>query len=711
MNSFNNLKVGTKIFSGFLIILVLMAVVGGLAIFQITRIDATVTDLADHLAKDQHLSDQMVSRILLVRFYANKYIRRQQPDDLNRFNEEFAHFEALLAEAGKEITKEERVKMLTTIKAGVQEYGKHFAKVTRLMDKRHKMLREELNVQGPLAEQKLEQLRESAFQAEDATASFYAGNAQRALLLMRLDAFKYLEEGKQQWIQKFKERYQEAQAAFKKLDAELQDATHRQLAQEAKAAVNLYHQGFTGLQADYARQNQIIENQLNVIGPQIRKTASKMSASVGTDFEATNQATHALVSYTWIELLITMSLAILVGLGLGFAISRSITTPLATLIGMSNKMVAGNLSQMVDIKSRDEMSQITLRQDEMGDIGRAFDALANYFKAVIEDFVQISQGLATGNLRVTPQAEYKGDFIQIKKALEIALSNLRRVIEDIVQVSQGLAAGNLRVTPKAEYGGDFVQIKQALETALSNLRRVIEDIVQVSQGLAEGGQHVMAKAKYQGDFVQIKIALETAAAKLHEAMAQNAIQDWLKTGQTQLNEQISGEQDVITLTKNIITFLTTYLEAQVGVFYWLQTESQGQGINGNEAADENGRLKLIASYAYAQRKGMANEFQIGEGLIGQAALEKQRILVTEVPEDYIYIQSGSGKAVPQQLLVIPFFYENAVKGVIEIGTFHEMTEVQLEFMDQVMPNIGIAVNTAESRTKMQALLAQQNNFS
>ncbi|OQY49560.1 MAG: hypothetical protein B6247_23230, partial [Candidatus Parabeggiatoa sp. nov. 2] len=219
------------------------------------------------------------------------------------------------------------------------------------------------------------------------------------------------------------------------------------------------------------------------------------------------------------------------------------------------------------------------------------------------------------------------------------------------------------------------------------------------------------KAKYQGDFVQIKIALETAAAKLHEAMAQNAIQDWLKTGQTQLNEQISGEQDVITLTKNIITFLTTYLEAQVGVFYWLQTESQGQGINGNEAADENGRLKLIASYAYAQRKGMANEFQIGEGLIGQAALEKQRILVTEVPEDYIYIQSGSGKAVPQQLLVIPFFYENAVKGVIEIGTFHEMTEVQLEFMDQVMPNIGIAVNTAESRTKMQALLAQQNNFS
>jgi len=66
-----------------------------------------------------------------------------------------------------------------------------------------------------------------------------------------------------------------------------------------------------------------------------------------------------------------------------------------------------------------------------------------------------------------------------------------------------------------------------------------------------------------------------------------------------------------------------------------------------------------------------------------------------------------GEAVPQQLLVIPFLYENAVKGVIEMGSFHEITAVQLELLDQVMPNIGIAVNTAESRAKMQALLQKK----
>ncbi|EDN67445.1 methyl-accepting chemotaxis protein [Beggiatoa sp. PS] len=101
MNAFNNLKVSNKILLGFLTILVLMGIIGGVAIFQVTRINATVTDLADNLAKDQHLADQIVSKILLVRFYANKYIRQQKQEDLNRFNEEFAYFEKLLAEADK----------------------------------------------------------------------------------------------------------------------------------------------------------------------------------------------------------------------------------------------------------------------------------------------------------------------------------------------------------------------------------------------------------------------------------------------------------------------------------------------------------------------------------------------------------------------------------------------------------------------------------
>jgi signal transduction histidine kinase/CheY-like chemotaxis protein/methyl-accepting chemotaxis protein/CHASE3 domain sensor protein len=650
MKFFNNLKVGSKIFFGFLIILMVMGVMGGVAIFQFVKIDTTVTDLADNLAKDQHLSDQMVARILLARFYANKYIRGHKPEDLARFKQEFAHFEKLLAEAGQEITKDERVKMLGDIKAGVQDYGEKFAQVVQVMDKRQQLLAEVLNVQGPLADLKLEQLRKSAFQAEDAIASFYAGHAQRALLLMRLDAFKYLEEGDPQWLEKFEERYHEAQAAFKKLDEELQDPTRRKLAQVARIAVDKYHHGFTSLQADYAKQNQMIETQLNVIGPQVRKTSTQMSTSVTTDFEATNEKTHALIDHTLWQLLITMLVGLVVGIGFGFFISRSITVPLATVIEMSNKMAAGDMNQMVDVQSRDKINQITLRLDEIGNIGRAYDVLANNFKAVIDDIVLVSQGLVVGDLRVSPQATYQGDF---------------------------------------------VKIKEALETGWSNLRLVIEDIVQISQGLVEGKQRVTAQAEYQGDFLPIKESLESASINLMATNAKNKAQDWLKTGQTQISVQMSGEQDMIQLAKNIITFLATYLEMPIGMFYLLEEAKE----------DKIACLKLIASYAYTHRKGVNCEFVLGEGIVGQAALEQKAIFMTKVPDDYyVRIHSGLGQALPRTVIVHPFMYENALKGVIELASFKTVTDLQREFLAQIMPSIGIAVNTAESRSRLQSLL-------
>jgi methyl-accepting chemotaxis protein len=697
MNTFNNLKVGTKILIGFLTILILMVIISSIALFQIIRIQTTVTHLADRLASDQHLADQLVVKILQVRLHVNKYIFEQKPENLTRSKEEIALLAALLTKATENIIEPVQVKLLADIKADVQTYENSFAEITKLIDERNQILVGILDVQGPLAEEKLEQLRDQAFQANDASTSFYAGNLQRALLLMRLEVFKYLGEGDPQRIPKFEARYQEAQVAVKKLDDTLKaNSTLHQLAQEVNTAINLYHQSFQGLQTNSARQNQLVETNLNKIGTQVRQISSDLSDSITADFASANQATQALVAQTWKHLLITLSIAILIGLSLGIAISRNITVPMATVVAMTNQMIVGNLIQREAENRRNEISKVIARGDEMGDIGRAFDALTSYIQTLIEDIVQVSQGLAAGNLQVTPQAEYRGDYARIKTALEIALADLKQVIEDLVQIAQGLVKGNLRVTPKAEYRGDFVQIKTALSTALADLSQVVADIVQASQSLAEGKQRIVAQAEYRGDFAQVKNALETASTKLVAATAKNATQDWLKTGQTLLNEQMRGEQEVITLAKNIITFLTSYVEAQVGVFYLWDTVREGNR--------EISHLKLVASYAYTHRKGLPTEFQLGEGLIGQAALEQQIILVTDVPDDYIHIESGLGEAVPQNILVMPFLYENTVKGVIELGSFHTMTEVQLEFLKQVMLNIGIAVNTAESRTKMQALL-------
>ncbi|MCK5877807.1 MAG: GAF domain-containing protein, partial [Candidatus Marithrix sp.] len=416
---------------------------------------------------------------------------------------------------------------------------------------------------------------------------------------------------------------------------------------------------------------------------------SKMEAlSDYASNKATGMYENSITTYSSI---ITVSITVLVltillGSLLGLTISRGIVKSVRMIRVIANKMVAGEITNIVT--NRTELDKIIALGDEISDIGKAFDAIANSFKTVIDDISQISQGLATGDLSVMPKAEYQGDFVQIKDSLETGLLNLRMVIVDVVQISQGLADGNLRVIPDAKYNGDFVQIKDALDIALSNLKFLVEDIVQISQELAIG-QAVTAKAEYQGDFSQVKIALETAATKLVEATNQNITQDWLKTGQTKLNKTVSGEQDMTQLAKNIITLLANYLHMSVGLFYLYEQDT----------------LKLVGSYAYTNRKGIKHEFATGEGLVGQVALEQKQLHITKVPTDYnVHINSGLGTALPNNLLIQPVIYEGKLKAVIEFASFKTVTETDKLLLNQAMSIIGVAINTAESRSQRQVLL-------
>ncbi|HIE03045.1 MAG TPA: response regulator [Thiotrichaceae bacterium] len=211
------------------------------------------------------------------------------------------------------------------------------------------------------------------------------------------------------------------------------------------------------------------------------------------------------------------------------------------------------------------------------------------------------------------------------------------------------------------------------------------------------GKPSQDKFTYQGkdEIAEIITSVRQLKNSLQEMIENNIKQDWLKTGQNQLNDELSGEQPLIKLAENAINFITPYLDAQMGACYL--------------AEDNQERLKMIASYAYTWRKELANEFELGEGIVGQAALERKMIILTQAPADYIYIQSGLGQSRPSAILVMPILYEGTLKAVIELATFHLLTEIQLEFVNEVMPSIGIAINTAQSRSKMQFLLQQSES--
>lgn len=165
--------------------------------------------------------------------------------------------------------------------------------------------------------------------------------------------------------------------------------------------------------------------------------------------------------------------------------------------------------------------------------------------------------------------------------------------------------------------------------------------------------------------------------------------DWLKESTANLNICMRGIQNLPDLSREIVTFLTKCLGGNIGALY---------------LADENKRFKLTGNYAFSRREQFSSEFKIGEGVAGQAVFEKERILLTRVPDDYIEVSSCLGGAAPKCIVVHPFVRDDEVLGVVEIGTLDTFSEKNLKFLDNVSESIAIEINTIQTHTRVGRLL-------
>lgn len=178
-------------------------------------------------------------------------------------------------------------------------------------------------------------------------------------------------------------------------------------------------------------------------------------------------------------------------------------------------------------------------------------------------------------------------------------------------------------------------------------------------------------------------------SELRKTSREMELENWLKSGQSVLYDQLRGEQEVNQLAANILKGLKEYINFQVGTVY---------------VANGYRELYLAGSYALHHARQLKEICMFGQGLAGQAALDKTKILVSNLPEDYIWINSGMGKAAPRFLIAIPFIYENSVKAVLELGSFDEFGQKELELLERLKTTIAIAIHTAQSREQVQQLL-------
>lgn len=260
------------------------------------------------------------------------------------------------------------------------------------------------------------------------------------------------------------------------------------------------------------------------------------------------------------------------------------------------------------------------------------------------------------------------------------VNSINQLKEAAERMAKGDVSTFLNVTAKDELG--------ELANAFNEMIGVTKNFSDIADTIGKGDYSPIIKVRSDAD--TLGLALDKMKNNLQKLSKENATRTWLLTGNSELNDKIRGEKGVKDLAQDVIIYLNTYLKAQIGAVY----------------LQENGELTLAGSYAFQHRKENANSFKNGQGLIGQAALEKKAIVFSEIPDDYIRINSGLGNSIPKSIIVFPFLYEGEVKGVIEIGAAHEFSDLDMQFLNMVGENVAIAFNAAESRTKLKELLEE-----
>lgn len=221
---------------------------------------------------------------------------------------------------------------------------------------------------------------------------------------------------------------------------------------------------------------------------------------------------------------------------------------------------------------------------------------------------------------------------------------------------------------------------------------LIDQLLTISQA-AESVAHgdYAQKIEVKGEHDSLAQSLNHMFNTLRDSVDSLKTENWIKTGQSELANNIGSDQSLHEIAQSAISYLAEYLKAPIAAMY---------------TVDQNGTSDLCASYAYTVRKDNANSFEIGESLVGQAVLEKKPIIIEQLPEGYVSIQSALGSAVPKNIIVYPLIYAQRVLGVLELGTLNPLTPAETDLLQKSASGLAVAMHAASSRDRMSSLLEE-----
>ncbi|HYC33837.1 MAG TPA: response regulator, partial [Gemmatimonadales bacterium] len=324
------------------------------------------------------------------------------------------------------------------------------------------------------------------------------------------------------------------------------------------------------------------------------------------------------------------------------------------------------------------------------------NSMASNLTSQVRGIAKVVTAVANGDLKQQLRVEVKGEIATLADTINGMTNTLATFADQVTNVArevgvEGKLGGQARVPGAA---GIWRDLTANVNQLAANLTTQVRAIADVATAVTKGDLTRSVAVEALGEVAELKDNINEMIRNLRDTTRKNMEQDWLKTNLAKFSRMLQGQRDLAAVSQLILSDLAPLVTAHHGVFYVV------------DSSTDEPTIKLLASYAYKDRKHVSSEFRFGEGLVGQCAMERRMLLVNSVPGDYIQISSGLGEAPPRSIVVLPVLFEGETKAVLELATFDEFDEIRLTFLEQLAESIGIVLNTIAANMRTEELLKQ-----
>jgi HAMP domain-containing protein/CheY-like chemotaxis protein/signal transduction histidine kinase len=317
----------------------------------------------------------------------------------------------------------------------------------------------------------------------------------------------------------------------------------------------------------------------------------------------------------------------------------------------------------------------------------------------VRGIVKVVTAVANGELTQKLTVNAKGEVAALAETINNMTNTLATFADQVTTVArevgvEGRLGGQANVPGAA---GTWKDLTGNVNLLADNLTNQVRAIAEVATAVTKGDLTRSIQVEASGEVADLKDNLNTMIDNLRLTTDRNTEQDWLKTNLARFTGMLQGQRDLATVGRMLLSELAPLVSAQQGVIYQM-------------GGEESAEMVLLSAFAGDGEGGHLRRLKIGEGLVGQCAAEKRRMLISELPPNTISIRSGLFEAVPRNVIVLPVLFEDRVKAVIELASLGNFTTSHLAFLEQLTASIGIVLNSIEATMQTEGLLKQSQQL-